>query len=383
MPKNNLKIGLVFDDSLDRNDGVQQYVKLLGSWLGQNGHDVKYLVGQTTKAPHSIQADVISLSKNIGVSANKNKLTIPLPAGSKKIRQTLKQENFDILHVQIPYSPFMSGKIIKNANLSTGIIGTFHIVGSTFFEKYGSWMLSVSQLKTLKKFDRFLAVSTAAEEFASSYYHTKIDQIVPNMVNVDKFKGARVAKKSDKFNITFLGRLVERKGCKYLLDAISELPDQVKEKINVVVCGDGPQRESLTSQAEHLGIGKIVEFKGYIEEDEKPNILATADLAVFPSYEGESFGIVLIEAMASGKCVVLGGDNVGYRTVMAQKSKELIVDVFDKREFARRISSLVEDEPLREKLVSWQNARVKDFDVDYVGPIILENYYQILNLKHS
>ena len=107
-----LKIGFVLDDSLDVPDGVQQYVLTVGAWMKGQGHDVHYLVGQTDR---NDIPNVHSMSKNIKVRFNKNRMTMPLPTSVKAIAAILQREQFDILHVQMPYSPFMAGRLIKAA----------------------------------------------------------------------------------------------------------------------------------------------------------------------------------------------------------------------------------------------------------------------------
>ncbi len=372
MAKNQkLKIGFVFDDSLDRNDGVQQYVKTLGSWLINQGHDVKFLVGETHNAGE-LQDKVYSLSRNIGVSANKNRLTMPLSTSSKKLTHLFDNIDFDVLNVQVPYSPFMAGRVIMRAPSDTAVVGTFHIVGSTLFERVGSKLLSGVQVRTRKRFDEIVSVSSAAEAFAKEYY--KMDShVVPNMVDVSLFKQAK-PKKGNKFQIVFLGRLVKRKGAHHLIEALKLLPADTLAKLEVSICGDGPLRSKLEHECVREGLQNIVKFLGFIDEHDKPQILADADLAVFPSTEGESFGIVLIEAMATGSPVVLGGDNPGYRTVMEGSHEHSIVEVQDHNIFARRIKKIIDDKALRAQLVKWQSQRVKEFDVDHVGRQMIKVY---------
>ena len=105
-----VKIGLVLDDSLDRTDGVQQYVLCVGQWLQLRGHEVYYLTGETTRTdPKRIH----SLSRNVKVRFNGNQLSVPLPASYSKLRRLLTQLDLDVLHVQVPYSPFMAGRLLR------------------------------------------------------------------------------------------------------------------------------------------------------------------------------------------------------------------------------------------------------------------------------
>ncbi len=100
MPKaTRLKIGFVLDDSLDSTDGVQQYMLTMGRWLQKKGHEVHYLVGHTRRPDI---ANIHSLSRNITVRFNQNRMSIPLGASRRHIKQVLMREQFDVLHVQMP-----------------------------------------------------------------------------------------------------------------------------------------------------------------------------------------------------------------------------------------------------------------------------------------
>src|SRR3989344_5742480 len=109
-PSTALKIGFVFDDSLDSNDGVAQYVKTLGAWFSSQGHKVCYLVGESKTAQWR-GGQVYSLARNQKVVFNGNRLSVPLPAKRSPIKLVLEQEDFDVLHVQLPHSPFMAQKV--------------------------------------------------------------------------------------------------------------------------------------------------------------------------------------------------------------------------------------------------------------------------------
>src|SRR3989338_6950544 len=102
-----LSVAFLYDDSLDRPDGVSQYVRTLGAWLAKGGHKVTYLVGQS-KLPSYAGGKVYSLSKNLPVSWGGSRLSISVFPKLKAIKKILDQEDFDVIHVQFPYSPFMA-----------------------------------------------------------------------------------------------------------------------------------------------------------------------------------------------------------------------------------------------------------------------------------
>lgn len=367
-----MKIGFVLDDGLDVPDGVQQYVLTLGRWYVEQGHQVHYLVGQTTR--DDIE-NVHSLSSNLPVTFNGNKLSIPLHAPVKNIRNILAEQRFDVLHVQMPYSPLLAGKIVANAPPMSAVVGTFHILPYGRLQTLGSRLLAQTVRKTLARFDAIVAVSTAAQQFAEQAMNITTT-VVPNAVNLKGFTKGKKFKKYDdgKQNVVFLGRLVERKGCMQFLQAIRLLQAEDKlQNVRVIVAGHGPDRERLEQYITANNLESVVEMAGWITEADKPHYLRSADVAVMPSIAGESFGIVLVEAIASGAGVVLGGDNPGYRYVLDDQPLALI-NPHDTQEFASRIHKLLTDASLRKKIHQTQVARIADFDVAIVGAKLLTIY---------
>lgn len=368
-----LKVGFVFDDSLDSHDGVAQYVKLLGEWLGENGHHVRYLVGQT-KIKSWASGPVYSLSRNIRVSFNGNRLSIPLPANKRKIQKIMKRENFDILHVQAPFSPFMAQKVISASGPATAVIGTFHILPANRLSYLGSKLLAAYQRKALKRFDQTIGVSPPAVEFADDVFGLAA-VVLPNVVDLQKYSAGSTRhpeKNAGTPLIVFLGRLVERKGCMQLLQAVSQLHRQ-NIKVHLTVAGDGPERSRLESFVKTNGLESQVNFLGFIDEKEKPRLLAAADIACFPALYGESFGIVLIEAMAAGSRVIIGGDNPGYRSVLGGRP-ELLINPRQTQEFAGRLRQFLEDQSKAEEASEWLRDQTSRYDVRRVGPELLTIY---------
>jgi phosphatidylinositol alpha-mannosyltransferase len=368
-----LNIGLVFDDSLDSSDGVSQYVKTLGGWLSRQGHNVRYLVGET-KLPDWDGGRIYSLSKNQAVFFNGNRLSVPLPANLKRIKSVLDKENFDVIHVMMPYSPFMAQRVIKQAAPRTAFVGTFHIVPAGKLARAGGRLLKLSYGRGLKDFSRVVSVSSAAQAYARRTFGIK-SEVIPNPVDISKFSAAE-PKKNTKPTIVFLGRLVKRKGCVQLLEAFAQLA--IKEPdARLIIAGDGPLRKSLEAKSLKLDIADKVEFLGFISEEEKPRLLASASIACFPSLYGESFGIVLIEAMAAGAGVVLGGNNPGYSSVLSSQPL-MLIDPLDTSGFALRLELLLGDKELAKRLHSWQLENVQQYDINLVGSRILDMYYQAI-----
>jgi phosphatidylinositol alpha-mannosyltransferase len=374
-----VKIGFILDDSLDKTDGVQQYILTLGHWLKSEGHEVHYLVGQTEREDI---AHVHSLARNIQAHFNQNRMSTPLPSSKKRIVALLNKERFDILHVQMPYSPFMAGRIIKAAPKKTAVIGTFHIIPFSLWEKLATRLLGLILQRNLRRFDNIVSVSEPAARFARHAFKVH-STVLPNAVNSSQFHaGGKLRQFADgKINIVFLGRLVERKGCMYMLKAVEELHKKnLLNNVRVLVCGKGPLLPELEKYSHAKHLGAVVRFMGFINEIDKPRYLATADIAVFPSTGGESFGIVLLEAMAAGADVVIGGNNVGYRFVLGSQPDQL-VDPKNIKEFARILKHFILHPKARQKAKNWQQQKIHEFDVRNVGNELLGIYTKAI-AKH-
>lgn len=367
-----LKIGLVLDDSLDKPDGVQQYVLGVGAWLSAQGHAVRYLVGETTRTDI---AGVHSLSRNVNVRFNANRMSMPLPTSRAKLRKLLHDEQFDVLHVQMPYSPWLAGRLIMAAPTQTAIVGTFHIMPHTRLVRVANYALALLLRRSLRRFDRIFAVSSAAREFADKAYHLR-SSVLPNVVDVTRFAQAKpLPQYADSVpTIMFLGRLVPRKGCVTLLEAINILNQRKNlPSFRCIICGKGPLEAELKQYVADQRLETVVDFTGYLPEDQKPRYVASADIMTFPSTGGESFGIVLLEGMASGRAVVLAGDNEGYRSVLEPKP-ELLFTPLDAFALANKLTTYLRDPNARTEVLKWEKSYVHQFDVAIVGEQLIRAY---------
>lgn len=365
-----LSVGFLFDDTLDSNDGVSQQVKRLGEYLSQRGHRVVYLCGET-KLQEWSGGRVYSLSKNIHIRFNGNRMSMPLFSSRRTIKKILEAEDLDLIHVTVPYSPLMAQRVIavaKRRNMV--IVGSFHILPSGWLSSLGSRLLGLWQFFSLRKIQAFTSTSKNAALFARRTMRIR-SKVVPNMIDVKAFlSGREVGNKPGQ--IVFLGRLVGRKGCAQLITAFAQL-DKTRPDAELVIAGDGPDRAKLERLAAELGIDGRVKFLGYIDEADKPKILGSAEIACFPALYGESFGVVLIEAMAAGAGVIIGGDNPGYRSVLGERP-ELLVDPRNTAKLAKRLEQLLTDEAARRNLHGWQLESVKQYDIHVVGQQMLDIY---------
>ncbi|MBL8121225.1 glycosyltransferase family 4 protein [Candidatus Saccharibacteria bacterium] len=376
-----MKIGIVLDESFDGTDGIQQYMHTVGRWLTEHGHTVYYLVGSTRRTDID---GVYSLSRNMRVKFNGNWLSMPLPTSSRKLRTLLRTLELDILHIQTPYSPFLAGKLIRFAADATAVVGTFHILPFGRMARLGSDILGKINTKTAQRFDAMMAVSPPAQVFAGKHYGFS-SVVVPNPFVHDIFSVARRGKlvAHSRKRIVFLGRLVPRKGARSLLKAVSEMNRYATKKLpmEVIIAGKGSQLPRLQRYVRDHELTDIVSFPGYVSEQEKPRLLASADILVFPSSAGESFGISLLEGMAASRGVVLAGNNPGYASVVADERQ--LIDPKDVSDFARKLVYWLENDSERLNMARIQHIQAQLYDIDKIGPRIERVYKQALNKRRN
>ncbi len=368
-----LTIGFVFDDTLDALDGVQQHITTIGTELARRGHDVHYLVGETH---HSPVPQTVSLARNVMVSFNGNRMRIPLPVRKREIRAVLARNDYDILHIQAPYSPLFGGRVLKCAPQSTGVVATYHIAPIDRRARYGGRALGLVNAHSHLRVDEVIAVSQVAAQYAQFTAHTH-GTIIANPVNVEKFATAahRATRDAAHPHIVFLGRLVPRKGAQLLLDALDygerhgmfPMPG-----LHVTIAGDGPLMDDCVQRAARLRTP--VQFVGTVDEG-KADLLASADVAVFPAIGGETFGIVLPEAIASGAGVTLAGDNPGYRWTMRGDEDALFsVGPDHARVLAERITRALTDAPWARRLHAREEALLDRYNVQAVTDEVEQVY---------
>ncbi len=376
-----LTIGLVLDDGLDAPDGVQQYVLTVARELRTRGHEV-HLVASTTSRTDLDHLHV--LGRNLRVRFNGNVLSSPLPARAGDLDTLLREVRFDVLHVQLPHSPLLAGRLVRRLPDDVAVVGTFHILPESGIVGMGTRGLGLLERRTLKRFDEVMAVSEPAAEFARSSFGVKT-VVVPNAVDLARFpapvphdEGA-VVDHEHPLRVVFLGRLVARKGPRELVDAAAYVVDHrlVARPWTLTLAGSGPLEEDLRKRIAFAGLTDRADLPGFVAEDAKATLLADADLVVLPSTGGESFGISVVEAMAAGGGPVLAGDNPGYRSTMAGLEDQLVTPR-DRVEFGHALARWLLDDKARAHAMARQRAAAQRFDVHTVVDDIETTYRRAL-----
>jgi phosphatidyl-myo-inositol alpha-mannosyltransferase len=376
-----LTIGFVFDDTLDRNGGVAQHTTTLGAEFRRRGHRVSYLVGQSS--PTDLGGDPVhSLARNVDVSFNGNRLSMPLTSRRRAIRAVLEATNFDVLHVQMPFSPFMAARVIASASPETAVVGSFHIASELLLPRVGARLLRFATARAVARFDAVVAVSDVARRFARESFELAVDEVIPNMIDIEGIRrtAAWEALRSG-IDIAFVGRLVRRKGARQLLDAFGLLHRE-RPTTTLALAGDGPLRAQLERVVRRHDLDGAVRFLGTVSEAEKAALLAGATIACFPSRYGESFGVVLLEGMAAGAQVVVGGRNAGHAELFGSEER-VLVDPDDARSFASTLLRLLDNRDMRTSLHAWQQKLVSAYDVEAIAERFLAMYRKAIALRRA
>jgi len=334
--------------------GVQDHIRAQAEELRLRGHDVTIITPKPRKHSDIAPEGTIFMGMSARVRAQSSTVDISAATDQNEVDDFYKNHSFDVVHFHEPVVPFVGRQLIAGCPYPT--VATLHAalpetgIGRTL----GS--IKPYFRSVLQHVDIFTRVSPAAGEYLDDLLDGVEIYDVPNGVNVSTFKPS---KNRDDKTILFVGRLEKRKGPKYLIEAFAELKKNVPDA-RLLIVGDGPDRERLQEQIEQLAVDDV-EMLGYVSHEEKQLLLSKATIACFPAIYGESFGIVLLEAMATGTPII-AGDNPGYSSVMKDRGLLSLVDPKNLDEFARRLQLLITDKELRELMSSWGLEYVKQFD---------------------
>jgi phosphatidylinositol alpha-mannosyltransferase len=369
-----VKIGLVTPYIYPLPGGVNDHVAHLYEGLRARGHDVRILT-----ASHGLQrsseGDVIRIGKGFSVPANGSMGTLTFsPDYVRKVRAVLDREQFDLLHFHEPFVPFLT-LVTLRASQSVNV-ATFHAY-SGFAPGYQA--VARALRPAARNLHGRIAVSAAARHFADRYLPGDY-RVIPNGVDVDRFaRAVPLARWQDGTpNILFVGRLEERKGLLYLLRAFRAVRRTgVEARLLVVgvgpqdrearllVVGTGPQEREARRYVATRRLGGV-EFLGRVSDTEKIQLFRTADVFCSPATGRESFGIVLLEAMAAGAPIVCS-DIHGYKGVVKRDEQSLLVPPGEVQPLADALLRLLGDPGLRARMGQAGRERSVEFGWDRIG----------------
>jgi phosphatidylinositol alpha-mannosyltransferase len=354
-----MKIGLVSPYVYPLPGGVTQHVRYLYKNLRLRGHDVR-IVTSSHGLQRASEGDIIRIGKGFSMPVNGSVGTITLsPRFVSQVRDMLEREQFDLLHFHEPFVPFLSPIILGLSNSVN--IATFHAYGgfSPSYE-FGKRVMRGSA----ERLHGRIAVSGAAKHFIERYFPGEY-KVIPNGVDVDFYRRAvPIARWQDgKRNLLFVGRHEPRKGLLDLLKAYRILRKTGCD-CRLLVTNTGPQEREARRYIATRRLGGV-EFLGRVSDEEKAQLFRTADVYVSPATGGESFGIVLLEAMAAGTPIV-ASDIHGYKGVVRRGREGLLVPPREPKAIAAAVARLLGDDDLRAAMSEAGRERAQEFSWERV-----------------
>ncbi|MGH9189764.1 MAG: glycosyltransferase family 4 protein [Acidimicrobiales bacterium] len=351
-----VRVALVCPYSLSLPGGVQGQVLALGRALRLLGHQVRVL-GPCDGPPPDV--GVTPLGNCIPTAINGSMAPVaPDPSCVLRTLHALRDETFDVLHLHEPLSP---GPTLTSLVMgSVPMVGTFHAAGSSAPYR---WLRPLARWLALR-----LAVRCAVSEDARALASASIGGeyvMVNNGIEIERF--AKVDPwPTEAPTVLFVSRHESRKGLEVLLDALQRLPAELR----VWVASDGPETPRL--RARTAG-DKRVEWLGRISDEEKARRLRGADVLCAPSLYGESFGMVLLEAMAA-RTPIVASDLTGYRKMSDDGAAALLVPPGDAAALAAALGKVLREPSTAASLSAAGDARAHEFSMDRLAESYLELY---------
>ena len=346
-PGRSLNIAIVTHAYYPQFGGVSEHVHHTCLELRKRGHRVTVITCGHRNHNSAAETDVVRIGSNVLVPYNG--AFVNLTVGWNvygKMKRVLSEGRFDVVHVHcplIPVLPLAATRMSRDAAL----FGTFHASGrsSAAYSLFRPFLR-----KYYSRLDGKIAVSRPAQEFVGKYFGGEY-RIIPNGVDPDRFSPDRPPAEGlndGRLNVLFVGRPDPRKGLEHLIRAMGIVRANSRSPVRLVVVGDGPRRRHYEAMVRNLPPGSAV-FTGSVSPDVLPGYFSGAHVFCSPATMNESFGIVLLEAMASAVPVV-ASDIPGYRSVVSHGQDGLLCRPGDAQEMARAILLLLNDGALRREM---------------------------------
>ena len=371
-----MKILIVSDIFYPHTGGVPEHMLYLWRNFKNLGHEAKIMAPSFGRNYPYVDEDIIRFGRAIKIPKNRSfsvltfGLTLPW-----QLRHFLDQENFDIVHIHgslAPVLPYLALKYSKAKNFITFHSAAESIIG------YILWEPVLEQY--FRKVDGMIAVSEVARDTVSKYFPGDY-RIIPNGIETNRFRpdvGPIESLKNYSPRILFVGRLEPRKGLKYLLMAFPKIMKEFPEA-KLIVVGRGFLEHYYRRYVEEY-IKDSVIFIGHVSPQDLPKYYASCDIYCSPATGAESFGIVLLEAMAAGKPIA-ASDIPGYRTILEEGKEGLFFKTCEPASLAEKVIYLLKNKEEMKAMGERGRSKSLRYDWQIVSKQVLDFYREVLNNK--
>lgn len=364
MLSRSLKIGIVCPYSWDTPGGVQNHIRDLAEFLIASGHDVSVLAPALDET--QLPDYVVNAGKPISIPYNGAVARVLFgPVAFARVRQWISQGDFDLLHLHEPAIPSIS--LLACWAADGPMVGTFHAAA-----KRQKIIFAIGPIlePAIEKLSARIAVSEAARLTLTDHLDTDA-VIIPNGIYTDRYTDGKPQAKWSGNTIGFIGRFEEpRKGLSVLVDALPVI-SRFAPDVKVFVAGPGNPEEVIESIDPQLR--QRFEFLGKISETEKADFMSSVAVYVAPNTGGESFGIILAEALAGGACVI-ASDIPAFDDLLGQEEYGALFESESSTALAKVVIDLLRDEKKRKDLSRRGKERAAMFDWTVVAQQIFSVY---------
>ena len=364
MLSRSLKIGIVCPYSWDTPGGVQNHIRDLAEFLIASGHDVSVLAPAIDDS--NLPEYVVNAGKPISIPYNGAVARVLFgPVAFARVRQWISQGDFDLLHLHEPAIPSIS--LLACWAADGPMVGTFHAAA-----KRQKIIFAIGPIlePAIEKLSARIAVSEAARLTLTDHLDTDA-VIIPNGIYANRYTDGKAIEKWSGNTIGFIGRFEEpRKGLSVLVDALPVI-SRFAPDVKIFVAGPGDPAEVIEGIDPQLR--QRFEFLGKITEDEKADFMSSVAVYVAPNTGGESFGIILAEALAGGACVV-ASDIPAFDDLLGHGEFGALFESESSTELAKVVIDLLRDEAKRKELSARGKERAKMFDWTVVAQQIYSVY---------
>lgn len=309
-------------------------------------------------------------NRSLNIWGTKIDVNIAIGSELRGLKQFLKDEDFDLIHFHTIWNPILPFQIL--ANSKTLRVATFHDTPKS--KLVGKTIMPLAAKMIFPFVDRAISVSESQSKYISRFSNKEIS-IIPNGISLADYSPDHSKKREH--TLLFLSRLEPRKGILHALEVFKNLQPKFPE-LTLKIAGDGEDR-AIAEQYVHTHNLKNVVFLGFVSEREKRHLLQTSEVLLAPSLFGESFGIILLEAMACG-LPITGYGNEGYLNVLTKNQKAFFPPPNNTHNLTEAVAKLLSDKKLQEELMYEGLANAKQFDWELVASEIERVY---LNLATS
>lgn len=364
-----MKIVQITPYAMDRPGGVQTHVRDLSAWLRQQGHEVRIIAPSGFSEKDGVTK--LGTFRSMKLHGTAFEVSRAQRHDLNSCVRDLQNWGAEVVHLHTPWTPMLAWQLWRRLKLPS--LAMFHatLPEDTGFDPF-TWYIRRAARYFHKRLE---VVAVPSQAPKAQWYKLGLlpePTVLPPSIDLGRWRAART-RSSGPLHVLYMGRLEERKGLHVLLEAWPTIAESIKDA-RLTIAGSGAQEMELRAYAKTHDLSRVT-FLPPPSDTDAPALIASADIFAAPATEGESFGLVLIEAMAAGALPVAAA-NAGFTTVMTGMGTNLLVPPNDANAFADKVIAITQNKTHLDALRDWALSHSQSFDVQNCGPQFLALYQQ-------